>query len=178
MGYAEGLSQGGVGRCCGHPAPRGVTIKQIVRDFGILEGCSRNCLRQARSRPVSGGVTVARSAQMRALRKRSRNRMLEMDNEVLQRPRISVEVILRERSPIRHHKMDCNLPEQQACWRTPAIGPKTSTVHAALHKAFIVSASVIMRLAVCEPRPLKARSIRAAVWQPCCDQTLQVNSTA
>ena len=62
----------------------GVTIKQIAEDFGISETCLQNWLRkseiEAAARP---GTTAAESAEPRDLRKR--NRVLEQENEVLDR---------------------------------------------------------------------------------------------
>ena len=62
----------------------GVTITQIVEDFGISGTCLRNWLGKAEFEAGSGpGITAAKSAELRGLRKR--NRVLEQENEVLRR---------------------------------------------------------------------------------------------
>ena len=62
----------------------GVTIKEIAEGFGISEACLQNWLRQAEVEAGRrAGSTAAESAEMRELRKR--NRLLEMENEVLRR---------------------------------------------------------------------------------------------
>jgi transposase len=60
------------------------SLAQIAKDFGISESCLNNWLRAADvedgKRP---GVTREKSAEVRELRKR--NRLLELENEVLRR---------------------------------------------------------------------------------------------
>ncbi len=59
-------------------------IPQIAKDFGISESCLRNWLSKADvedgKRP---GVSETESAELRELRRR--NRLLEMENEVLRK---------------------------------------------------------------------------------------------
>ncbi len=59
-------------------------IPQIAKDFGISESCLRNWLTKADvedgKRP---GVSETESAELRELRRR--NRLLEMENEVLRK---------------------------------------------------------------------------------------------
>ncbi|WP_341996557.1 transposase [Microbacterium sp. LWH7-1.2] len=62
----------------------GMTIKQVATDFGISETCLQNWLRQADVENGNrAGVTASESAELRELRKR--NRLLEQENEVLQK---------------------------------------------------------------------------------------------
>ncbi len=60
------------------------TLKQIAKDFGISESCLAKWMNQADvedgSRP---GITASEAVEVRELKKR--NRMLEMENEVLRR---------------------------------------------------------------------------------------------
>jgi len=60
---------------------------QIAKDFGISESCLHRWVRQADvDEGYRGGVSTAEAAEMRELRKR--NRLLEMENEVLRRAAI------------------------------------------------------------------------------------------
>jgi transposase len=57
---------------------------QIAKDFGISEATLYNWLKQADIEDGKrGGVTLAESAEVRALKKR--NRLLEQENEILRR---------------------------------------------------------------------------------------------
>ncbi len=60
------------------------TLKEVAQDFGISESCLQNWLNQADVEDgTKPGVTAAEAAEMRELKRR--NRMLEMENEVLRR---------------------------------------------------------------------------------------------
>jgi transposase len=60
---------------------------QIAKDFGISESCLHRWVRQADVHEgVRNGITTAEAAETRELRKR--NRLLEMENEVLRRAAI------------------------------------------------------------------------------------------
>lgn len=60
------------------------TLKEVAQDFGISESCLNNWLNQADVEDGNKpGVTATEAAEMRELKKR--NRMLEMENEVLRR---------------------------------------------------------------------------------------------
>jgi transposase len=60
---------------------------QIAKDFGISQSCLHRWVRQAEiDGGYKGGVSTAEAAEMRELRKR--NRLLEMENEVLRRAAI------------------------------------------------------------------------------------------
>jgi transposase-like protein len=62
----------------------GVRIKDIAEDFGILESCLNNWLRQAdRDDGIRSGPTTEELSENRELRKRLR--LLEQENEVLRR---------------------------------------------------------------------------------------------
>jgi len=62
-------------------------ISQIARDFGISEGCVHRWLKRADIEDgVREGRTLAEEAEIRELKKR--NRLLEMENEVLRRAAI------------------------------------------------------------------------------------------
>ncbi|MFN2638275.1 MAG: IS3 family transposase [Gemmatimonadaceae bacterium] len=62
-------------------------ISQIAKDFGISEGCVHRWVRRAEIEDgVREGHTLAEEAEIRELRKR--NRLLEMENEVLRRAAI------------------------------------------------------------------------------------------
>jgi len=59
-------------------------ISQIARDFGISEACVHRWLKRADIEDgVREGRTLAEEAEIRELKKR--NRLLEMENEVLRR---------------------------------------------------------------------------------------------
>ena len=60
----------------------GVTLKEVVADFGIAESCLRNWLRAADVEDgAKPGLTAEQAAELRELRRR--NRLLEQENEVL-----------------------------------------------------------------------------------------------
>lgn len=60
------------------------TLKQVAHDFGISESCLTNWLNQADVEDGNKpGLTHADAAELRELKKR--NRMLEMENEVLRK---------------------------------------------------------------------------------------------
>jgi len=62
-------------------------ISQIARDFGISEACVHRWLKRADIEDgVREGLTLAEEAEIRELKKR--NRLLEMENEVLRRAAI------------------------------------------------------------------------------------------
>jgi transposase len=62
-------------------------ISQIARDFGISEGCVHRWVKRAEIEDgVREGLTLAEEAEIRELKKR--NRLLEMENEVLRRAAI------------------------------------------------------------------------------------------
>jgi len=63
---------------------REVPVAQIARDFGISETTVQNWVSKAEVEDgVKPGVTSIESAELRELKKR--NRLLEMENEVLRR---------------------------------------------------------------------------------------------
>ena len=60
------------------------SLAQIAKDFGVSEACLHRWLKQADIEDgVRPGVTNVEAAEMRDLRKR--NRVLEMENEILRR---------------------------------------------------------------------------------------------
>jgi len=60
---------------------------QIAKDFGISDSCLHRWVRQADiDEGYRGGVSTTEAAETRELRKR--NRLLEMENEVLRRAAI------------------------------------------------------------------------------------------
>ncbi len=62
----------------------GQTIKQIAADFGIVESCLRNWMRQADVEDgLIPGTTAVENAELREAKKRIR--LLEQENEVLRR---------------------------------------------------------------------------------------------
>ena len=63
---------------------REATLTQIAKDFGISEACLHRWIKLADIEDgVVAGVTSAEAAEIRELRKR--NRVLEMENEILRR---------------------------------------------------------------------------------------------
>lgn len=63
------------------------SMSKIAKDFGISESCLHRWVKQADiDEGYLGGVSTAEAAEMRELRKR--NRLLEMENEVLRRAAI------------------------------------------------------------------------------------------
>jgi len=62
-------------------------MRQIAKDFGISEGCLHRWVKRAEIEDgVRDGLTLAEEAEIRDLKKR--NRLLEMENEVLRRAAI------------------------------------------------------------------------------------------
>lgn len=62
----------------------GQTLKQVAADFGIAESCLRNWLKAADVEDgVKPGTMAAENAELREARRRIR--LLEQENEVLQR---------------------------------------------------------------------------------------------
>lgn len=63
---------------------REVPMSQIARDFGISQSCLKRWVHRAEIEDGHReGLTLAEEAEIRALKKR--NRLLEMENEVLRR---------------------------------------------------------------------------------------------
>jgi transposase len=61
-----------------------VPLTQVAKDFGISNSCLHRWLRQADiDEGTKPGVTTDEAAELRELKKR--NRLLEMENEVLRR---------------------------------------------------------------------------------------------
>lgn len=66
---------------------REAPIAQIAKDFGISASCVQRWLKRAEIEDgVREGLTLAEEAEIRALKKR--NRLLEMENEILRRAAI------------------------------------------------------------------------------------------
>jgi transposase-like protein len=62
----------------------GQLLKQIAADFGISESCLTNWIKAADVEDgINPGTTAEQNAELRELKKR--NRMLEMENEVLRK---------------------------------------------------------------------------------------------
>ena len=61
-----------------------VLVSEVARDFGISETCVRNWLRQADiDDGVTPGVSTSEASELSELKRR--NRVLEMENEILRR---------------------------------------------------------------------------------------------
>lgn len=61
-----------------------VLVSEVARDFGISETCVRNWLRQADiDDGVKPGVSTSEASELLELKRR--NRILEMENEILRR---------------------------------------------------------------------------------------------
>lgn len=61
-----------------------VLVSEVARDFGISETCVRNWLRQADiDDGVKPGVSTSEASELSELKRR--NRILEMENEILRR---------------------------------------------------------------------------------------------
>ena len=66
---------------------REAPISQIAKDFGISPSCVQRWLKRAEIEDgVREGRTLAEEAEIRALKKR--NKLLEMENEILRRAAI------------------------------------------------------------------------------------------
>jgi transposase len=62
----------------------GAPLNQIAKGFGMCEGCLRNWMKKADVEDGNRlGVTEKQSVEVRELKKR--NRLLELENEVLRR---------------------------------------------------------------------------------------------
>ena len=62
----------------------GQSLKQIASDFGIVESCLRNWMRQADVEDgLKSGTTAAENTELREAKRRIR--LLEQENEVLRR---------------------------------------------------------------------------------------------